>query len=96
MSQYKFDGKYLKRGGTTIANVSGNNIRKGTGSTSVANIRGDNVRQGTGSTVIMNVKRDDIRQGSGSTKVARMKDVHKAIDGPGGVTLAALWYCFIR
>jgi hypothetical protein len=31
MSRYKFDGKTLKLGGTTIANVSGNNIRKGTG-----------------------------------------------------------------
>ena len=96
MTKYKFDGKYLKSGSTTIANVSGNNIHKGTTSTSVANIKGDNVRHGTGSTVLMNVKSDDIRQGTGSTKIANMKDVHKAIDGPGGVTLAALWYCFIR
>jgi len=29
MAQYKFDGKNLKRGGTTIANVSGKYILKG-------------------------------------------------------------------
>ena len=34
MAKYKFDGKYLKQGGTTIANVSGDRIRKGTGSSS--------------------------------------------------------------
>lgn len=96
MSKFKFDGKHLKSGGRTIANVSGNKIRKGTGSSTVANIRDDKVRSGTGSSVIMNVRGDDIRQGSGSTRIARMRDVHNAIDGPGGITLAALWYCFVR
>ena len=43
-----------------------------------------------------NIKGDDIRQGSGASKIAKMKDIRKQIDGPGGVTLAALWYCFIR
>ena len=96
MAQYKFDGKNLKRGGTTIANVSGKYIRKGSGSSSVANISGNNVRQGSGSSTIMNVSGDYIRQGSGSSTIAKMNDVRKQIDGPGGVTLAALWYCFIR
>ncbi len=32
MGKFKFDGKYLKEGGRTIANVSGDRIRKGTGS----------------------------------------------------------------
>jgi len=27
---------------------------------------------------------------------SKMRDVRKQIDGPGGVTLAALWYYFIR
>ena len=96
MAQYKFDGKNLKRGVTTIANVSGKYIRKGSGSSSVANISGNNVRQGSGSSTIMNVSGDYIRQGSGSSTIAKMNDVRKQIDGPGGVTLAALWYCFIR
>jgi len=42
------------------------------------------------------VSGDSIRQGSGGSTIAKMKDVRKIIDGPGGVTLAALWYCFIR
>ena len=62
MAQYKFDGKYLKRGGSTIANVNGRYIRKGSGGITVANINGDKVRQGSGGTTIMNVSGDNIRQ----------------------------------
>jgi len=96
MAQYKFDGKYLKRGGSTIANVSGKYIRKGSGGSTVANISGNNVRQGSGGSTLINVSGDNIRQGSGGSTIAKMRDVRKEIDGPGGVTLAALWYCFIR
>ena len=96
MAQYKFDGKYLKRGGTTIANVNGKNIRKGSGGSTVANISGDKVRQGSGGSTLINVSGDNIRQGSGGSTIAKMRDVRTQIDGPGGVTLAALWYCFIR
>ena len=79
MAEYKFDGKYLKRGGTTIANVSGKYIRKGSGGSTIANVNGEN-----------------IRQGSGGSTIAKMRDVRKKNDGPGGTTLAALWFCFIR
>ena len=96
MASFKFDGRYLKQGSTTIANVSGNNIRKGSGSSTVCNISGNNIRQGSGSSTLCNVSGDNIRQGSGSSTVAKMRDVRSAIDGPGGITLAALWYCFVR
>ena len=79
MANYKFDGRNLKQGSTTIANVSGNNIRKG-----------------SGSSVLCNVSGDKIRQGSGSSTIAKMSDVRRAIDGPGGVTLAALWFSCVR
>ncbi len=96
MAKYKFDGTNLKDGGKTIANVKGNNIRKGTGSHVIGNIRGDHIRQGSGSSVIFNVRGDDIRQGSGSSKIATMKDVEKAIDGPGKIVKAALWVLCCR
>ena len=81
MAKYKFDGKYLKQGGTTIANVSGDRIRKGTGSSVVCNISGDKVRSGTSSSVICNVSGDNIRQGSGSSTIGKMRDVRREIDG---------------
>jgi predicted amino acid racemase len=96
MGKFKFDGKYLKEGGRTIANVSGDRIRKGTGSSTVCNISGNKIRMGTGSSVLCNVSGDDIREGSGSSRIARMRDIRDQIDGPGGITLVALWYCFLR
>jgi len=96
MASYKFDGKTLKSGGKTIANVSGMNIRKGSGGSVVANISGDKVREGSGGSVLFNLRGTDIRKGSGGSKLATMKDVEKSIDGHGGITLAALWYCFVR
>ena len=49
-----------------------------------------------GGSILANVKGNDIRQGSGGSRIATMKDVDAAIDGPGGVTKAALWFMFIR
>jgi hypothetical protein len=96
MSKYKFDGRNLKFGSSTIANVSGNNIRKGSGSSTEGNIRNDQIRKGSGSNVIANVRGRDIRQGSGSSKIGTMDDVDKAIEGPGGITKAALWVLFVK
>ena len=48
MADYKFDGQRLKLRGTTIANISGNNIRKGSGGSIVANIRDSKIRSGSG------------------------------------------------
>ena len=93
---YKFDGKYLKHRGSTIGNVSGDRIRKGSGSTTVANISGDRIRKGSGSTTLCNVRGRDVREGSGSSKIATMDEIDKIIDGPGGVTKVALWYVFIK
>lgn len=96
MANYKFDGRNLKQGSKTIANVSGNNIRKGSGSSTVCNISGNNIRKGSGSSTLCNVSGDNIRLGSGSSRIAKISDVRKVIDGPGGITLAALWFCFVR
>ncbi len=96
MGNYKFDGKYLKHNGKTIANVKDDKIREGTGSKVVANIRDDKFREKTGSKVLINLRGSDVRLGSGSSRIASMKDIEKAIDGHGGATLAALWYCFVR
>lgn len=96
MSKYKFDGKTLKFGSKTIANISGDKIRKGSGSSVEANIRNEQIRKGSGSSVLANVRGRDIRQGSGSSKIATMDDVDKAIEGPGGTTKAALWFLYVK
>jgi len=96
MASYKFDGTYLKDGSKVIANVKGTDIREANGSHVIANIKVDDIREGSGSKVLFNVKGDDIRQGSGTSKIGTMKDVDKAIDGPGKVIKAALWVMCCR
>lgn len=96
MASYKFDGKVLKDGSKTIANVKDDAIREGIGSRVIANIKGDDIREGTGSKVLYNLKGDDIRQGTGSSKIATMKDVNRDIDGHGRLHIAALWLLFCR
>lgn len=56
MSHYTFDGTALKIGSRMIANIKGNEIRKGNGSTILFNIRGDDIRQGNGSTRIATMR----------------------------------------
>lgn len=96
MTRYRFDGTHLKDGSKTVANVKGDDIREGSGSHVIGNIKGDDIREGHGSHVLFNLKGDDIRQGTGSHKIATMKDVDKAIDGPGRMVKAALWVLCCR
>lgn len=96
MAQYTFDGTYLKEGSTVIANVRGDEIRKGNSFTTIGNIKGNEIRQGSSFTTIFNVSGDEIRQGSSFTRIATMNDVDRAIDGPGRVVKAALWVLCCR
>ncbi len=96
MSQLKFDGVRLKDGGSTIANVRGDKICSGSGSSVACNVRGDKICEGSGSSTAFNVRGDNICEGSGSSRIATMKDVDKAISGPGHVIKAALWVWFVR
>lgn len=96
MAKLKFDGTSLKDGAKTIANVSGNNIREGSGPKTVANINGNNIREGNGPKVMFNISGNDIRQGNSPSKIATMKDVDAQIEGPGKVVKAALWLYFCR
>ncbi|MFT6067887.1 MAG: hypothetical protein ACJAT2_003642 [Bacteriovoracaceae bacterium] len=96
MGALKFDGSRLKEGSRTVANVRGEKICKSSGSATIFNIRGDKICEGSGSKTLFNVRGDKICEGSGSKKIATMKDVDKAISGPGKLIKAALWLCFVR
>ena len=74
----------------------GDKIRKGNGGTVIGNISGSKIRKGSGGTVLFNVSGDNISQGNGGAKIATMKDVDKAIDGPGRMVKAALWVLCVR
>ena len=79
----KFDGKNLKDGSKTVANVKNDRIYEGhSTSKTLANVKGDRIYEGH----------------STSKTLGKMKDVDKAISGggSGGTTKAALWVAVVR
>jgi hypothetical protein len=99
MSKHKFDGKKLNLGSKTVANVRGDRIYEGSGASKcLANVRGDKIYASSGaSKCLANVRKDNIYEGSGSSKkIGSLKDAQKAIDGPGGIIIGALWIACVR
>jgi|TARA_B100000959_G_scaffold168118_1_gene176119 hypothetical protein len=101
-AKYKFDGTKLieKNRSTTIANVRGDKIHKGSssGAPSVANVRGDKIHKGSssGAPPVANVRYDWLCSGSSSSRICKMKDIHNEIEGPGEAIKAALWWYFVK
>ena len=76
---FKIDVNRFKERGRTIATISGNRIKEGSGGKTLARVVGG-----------------DLREGIYGRKLITMRDIDKKIDGPGGVSKAALWLQFIR
>jgi hypothetical protein len=95
----KFDGKSLKDGSKTIANVRGDKIYEGSSNSKcLVNVRGDKIYEGSSnSNCLANVRSGKLYEGSGNSRtLTTMKDIDKAIDGTGGTTKAALWIAKVR
>ena len=94
MSDYKLDGDYLKdRRGIKIGRIDGKHIRDGKGSM-VGRIDGKHIRDSHG-IKIADFDGIDIRDKRG-VKIGTIDDVHKSINGVGGISLVALWILFVR
>ncbi len=93
----KFDGKYLKDGGRTLCNVSGDKIREGSGIKTLCNIKGGTIREGSGIKTLCNVSGGYIREGSGIKKLIKTSDAARKIGATFQSPLvAAIWYLFCR
>ena len=79
----KFDGRYLKDGGKTLANVYRDALKEGSSSAgrTLGNLYRDIVKEGSSSSgkSLCNVSRGDIREGSssGGRKLISLKDAAK-------------------
>ena len=94
MSDYKLDGNYLRdRRGIKIGRIDGKYIRDGT-STIVGRIDDKYIRDSR-STKIAEFDGTYIRDKRG-VKIGTIDDVHKSINGVGGISLVALWILFVR
>ncbi len=81
-AKYKFDGTKLieKNRSTTIANVRGDKIHKGT----------------SASSPVANVRSGCLCSKTSSSRICKMKDIHNEIEGPGEEIKAALWLYFVK
>ncbi len=94
MSEFKLAGNDLRNHiGSKVAYIDGSSIRDSHGS-KVATVDGRNIRDSHGSKVA-EFDSENIRDSHGA-RIATIKDVQKAIDGQGGISLVALWLFFVR
>lgn len=94
MSDFKLVGNDLRNhSGSKVAYIDGSSIRDSHGS-KVATIDGRNIRDSHGSKVA-EFDGENVRDSHG-TRIGILKDVQKAIDGQGGISLVALWLFFVR
>ena len=89
----KFDGKTLKDGSKTLANVRGDKIMEGTSSSrTLANIRGDKLMDKTSSsTCLANYRSGKVYEKTSSSTKANSFDGFR-----GAKTDWALWYLFCK
>jgi hypothetical protein len=96
MAKLKFDGTKLKDGGRLIATVRGDKICAKTSYTAEVTIRKDAICEKTGYKKLATLRKNDLCQGTGYSKLISLDDIDDEIEGPGGITKAALWFCFVR
>jgi sporulation protein YlmC with PRC-barrel domain len=93
MSEYKLDGKYLVQRGSRIGEIDGKYVKDSHGSR-VGEIDGKYIKDAHGSR-IAELDGQNVKDSHGS-RIGTIADVRKEIDGPGGMTVVALWVLFIR
>jgi hypothetical protein len=94
MADFKFDGKVLKnRLGQKMGEIDRSFVRAWN-SSKLGEIDRKNIRNAQGKKVAEfdgKVLKDDL-----GSKLATIQDMQKAIDGPVGMQLAAMWYFFVK
>ena len=94
MSDYKFDGRWLKsRSGKRIAQVDKDYIKDDRGAR-VGKIDGKKIKDARGSKLAEYDGRY-IKDKNGR-RIGEMKIVKDSIKGEGGISLVALWLLFVR
>ena len=91
-ADYKMDGNILRKNSNKVAEFDGKTYRDASGNKK-GELDGKFIRNAAGNK-IAEIDGDAIRVNGSS--VGTMSDVRRAIDGPGGASLAGFWVLFIR
>jgi hypothetical protein len=94
MADYKFTGTELFDQSRSLIGKSDGKVVKNKQGSPVGKIDGNKILDHR-HVPIGKLDGDKILDARGS-KIGTLTDVRKIIDGPGGVTLAALWLLFVR
>ena len=95
MADYTFDGRRLvkKSSGQKLAEIDRNTIRSYNGAV-FGEIEGKNLRDSHGKKVAeFNGK--EVKDDRG-TKVISIKDIQDVIEGTAGISMAAMWFFFVK
>jgi hypothetical protein len=94
MADFVFDGKTLrKHSGQKMGEIDRKSIRAWNSSL-LGEIDRNNIRDSRGKKVAEfdgKILKDDL-----GNKLITLEDIQKAIDGEGGISLAAMWYFFVK
>ena len=95
MADYTFDGRRLvkKSSGQKLAEVDRNTIRSYNGAV-FGQIESKNLRDSHGKKVA-EFDGKDVKDDKGK-KVISIKDIQNIIEGEAGISMAALWYFFVK
>ena len=91
-ADYKVDGSVLRKNSNKVAEFDGKTYRDA-GGNKKGELDGKFIRNAAGNT-IAEIDGDTIRVNG--AKAGTMSDVRRAIDGPGGASLAGFWVLFVR
>jgi hypothetical protein len=95
MADYTFDGRRLvkKSSGQKLAEVDRNTIRSYNGAV-FGQIESKNLRDSHGKKVA-EFDGKDVKDDKGK-KVISIKDIQNIVEGEAGISMAALWYFFVK
>ena len=94
MAEYKFDGKYLKDKYNNNIGVLDGNYIKDNRYNRLGEIDGEQIKD-SHYKIIAEIYGNDINDAS-HNHIGTLDEIHKLIDGPRGISLAALWALLIR
>jgi hypothetical protein len=97
MSNFKFDGRYFTdQNYKRIAEFDGTYLTDANSGMRIAQIEGDFLVESRSCNRIVEIRGDNIVDCLSCNTLETMSDIRNMIEGPGGKSLVAFWWFFIR
>jgi hypothetical protein len=94
VADYTFDGRCIRKAGGLKLGEIDRTLVRGVNAAKLGEIQGRNFRDGHGKKVA-EFDGKQVKDDRGKS-VATLEEIRKAVDGEGGIELAAAWYFFVK